>query len=102
MKRKGSLYRVYTLYYVHFLGVSGGGCGNWLQYSCLENPHGERSLEGYSPSGCKESDSTEQLSPHSICLHGTQRQAPLRNEGVRRVLSWKARACAAFCVCLRE
>ena len=62
----------------------------------------ERSLEGYSPSGCKESDSTEQLSPHSICLHGTQRQAPLRNEGVRRVLSWKARACAAFCVCLRE
>ena len=26
----------------------GGGHGNPLQYSCLENPHGQRSLEGYS------------------------------------------------------
>ena len=26
-----------------------GGHGNPLQYSCLENPHGQRSLEGYSP-----------------------------------------------------
>ena len=25
---------------------SGGGHGNPLQYSCLENPHGQRSLEG--------------------------------------------------------
>ena len=25
----------------------GGGCGNPLQYSCLENPHRQRSLEGY-------------------------------------------------------
>ena len=33
-----------------------------LQYSCLENPHGEKSLAGYSPCGCKESDTTEQLS----------------------------------------
>ena len=33
----------------------GGGHGNTLQYSCLENPHGERSLEGYSPRGLKES-----------------------------------------------
>ena len=32
-----------------------------LQYSCLENPHGQRSLAGYSPWGCKESDMTEQL-----------------------------------------
>ena len=29
----------------------GGGHGNPLQYSCLENPHGERSLAGYSPWG---------------------------------------------------
>ena len=29
--------------------------------SCLENPHGERSLVGYSPWGCKESGMTEQL-----------------------------------------
>ena len=37
----------------------GGGHGNPLQYSCLENPHGQRSLEGYHPLGCKESDTTE-------------------------------------------
>ena len=41
---------------------SGGGHGNPLQYSCLENPHGQRSLVGYSPWGRKESDMTEQLS----------------------------------------
>ena len=40
----------------------GGGHGNPLQYSCLENPHGLRSLAGYSPWGCKESDMTELLS----------------------------------------
>ena len=28
---------------------SGGGHGNPLQYSCLENSHGQRSLAGYSP-----------------------------------------------------
>ena len=36
--------------------------GNPLQYSCLENPHGQRSLVGYSPWYWKESDTTEQLS----------------------------------------
>ena len=36
-----------------------GGHGNPLQYSCLENPHGQRSLAGYSLWGCKESDTTE-------------------------------------------
>ena len=40
----------------------GGGHGNPLRYSCLENPHGLRSLEGYSPWGCKELNTTEQLS----------------------------------------
>ena len=40
----------------------GGGHGNLLQYSCLENPHGQRSLVGYSPWGQKESDMTKQLS----------------------------------------
>ena len=37
----------------------GGGHGNPLQYSCLENPHGQRSLAGYSLWGCKESDMTK-------------------------------------------
>ena len=36
--------------------------GNPLQYFCLENPHGKRSLMGYSPWGCKELDVTQQLS----------------------------------------
>ena len=32
------------------LGRSPGGeHGNPLEYSCLENPHGQRSLAGYSP-----------------------------------------------------
>ena len=40
----------------------GGGHGNPLQYSCLENPHGQRSLAGYSPWGHKALDVAEQLS----------------------------------------
>ena len=43
-----------------WLGRSpGGGHGNPLQYSYPENPHGQRSLAGYSPWSCKESDTTE-------------------------------------------
>ena len=37
----------------------GGGHGNPLQYSCLENPKGQRSLGVYSPLGHTESDRTE-------------------------------------------
>ena len=37
----------------------GGGCGNPLQYSCLENPHGQRTLAGYNPQGRKGSDMTD-------------------------------------------
>ena len=37
----------------------GGGHGNLLQYSSLENPHGQRSLAGYSLEGCTELDMTE-------------------------------------------
>ena len=33
---------------IHGLGrSSGGGHGNPFQYSCLENPHGQRSLAAY-------------------------------------------------------
>ena len=45
------------------LGRSPGeGNGNPIQYACLENPHGQRSLAGYSPWGCK---SPTQLSNQS-------------------------------------
>ena len=40
----------------------GGGHGNPLQCSCLENPHGQRSLVGYSPWGFKELGTTERVS----------------------------------------
>ena len=36
----------------------GGGNGNPLQYSCLEKPHGQRSLAGYSPWCCRELNMT--------------------------------------------
>ena len=51
--------------WVQSLGLGrspGGRHGNPLQYSCLENPHGQRSLAGYSPWGRRESDMTEGLS----------------------------------------
>ena len=40
----------------------GEGNGNPLQYSCLEHPHRQRSLPGFSSWGCKESDMTERQS----------------------------------------
>ena len=51
------------------LGRSPGGRhSNPLQYFCLENPHGQRSLMGCSPQCRKESDTTEaiQHSTHSL------------------------------------
>ena len=38
----------------------GGGHGNPLQYSHLENPHGQSSLTGYSPWGRTELDMTKE------------------------------------------
>ena len=40
----------------------GGGHGNPLQYSCLENPCGRKSLAEHSPWGHKELDMTQWLS----------------------------------------
>ena len=45
---------------------SGEGNGNPFQYSCLENPHRQRSLAGYSPWGCRESDMTEATQIRSV------------------------------------
>ena len=42
--------------------------GKATQYSCLENPHGQRSLGGYSPWGRKESDTTEQPGMQQACV----------------------------------
>ena len=60
----------------------GGGHVNPLQYSSLENPHGQRSLVGYSPWGHKESDMTERLS--------TQHMVPGNHHRLKRGPSWQA------------
>ena len=71
---KESAYNVGHLGSIPGLGRSpGGGYGNPLQYSCLENPHGQRSLTGYSPWGHNESDVTERLSTHTHTHTHTQR-----------------------------
>ena len=46
----------------------GGGHGNPLQYSCLKNPRGQRSLVGYSPQGHTELGTTD--APHHIARTG--------------------------------
>ena len=54
------------------LGRSPGG-GNGSLFP--GESHGQRSLEGYSPKGCKESDTTERLSTVSInCIVKTSKQ----------------------------
>ena len=53
-----------------------GGHGNPLQYSCLENPHGQRSLVGYSLWDHWESDTTEQLSKPHIWLYPESSATP--------------------------
>ena len=50
----------------------GGGHGNPLQHSCLENPHGKKRLIDYSPYSLQESDTTEQLSTAQYMIWGAQ------------------------------
>ena len=50
----------------------GGGHGNLLQYSCLQNPHSQRSLAGYSPWGCKQLGMTEATQQQHIQGNITQ------------------------------
>ena len=52
-------------------GPPGEGNGNPLQHSCLENPHGQRSLAGYSPWGHKQLDPTE-----GVCTRTVAGSAP--------------------------
>ena len=47
---------------------SGGGHGSPLQYSCLENFHRQKSLEGYSPWGHKDLAMTE-VAEHTCTSH---------------------------------
>ena len=57
---KKSAFNVGDLGSIPGMGRSPGGeYDNPRQYSCLENPHGQRSLAGYSSSGWEELDMTE-------------------------------------------
>ena len=47
----------------------GGGHGNPLQYSCLESPHGQRSLAGCSPWCREELGMTEHSTVHTYISH---------------------------------
>ena len=59
-KKKKSACNAGDLGSIPELGRSPGeGNGNLLQYSCLENSHGQKSLAGYSPWGHRESDRAE-------------------------------------------
>ena len=61
---------------MHFTGE--GNCAP-LQYSCLENPMGRRSLVGCSPWGRKELDTTERLHFHfSLSCIGEGNGNPLQ------------------------
>ena len=60
----------------------GGGHGHPLQYSCLENPHWQRSLAGYSPWDHKELDTTEQL-------RTVQHMTKLQPTSYSRIKNWK-------------
>ena len=71
----GSLYSKESACNVGYLGSipglgrsPGGGHGNPLKYTCLEDPHGQRSLVGYSQCGCKELDTTDGTPLQYSCL----------------------------------
>ena len=68
---KGSACIVGDLGSIPGLGRSpGGGHGNPLQYSCLENPHGERSLADYSHVVTKSWTRSSDQVQHGIALTG--------------------------------
>ena len=55
-----------------------------FRYSCLENPHGWRSLVGCSPWGCQESDTTEWLT-FTFYFHALEKEMASHSS----VLSWR-------------
>ena len=73
------------------LGRSPGeGNGNSLQYSCQENPHGQRSREGYSQWGHKKSDTTERIkaSTHALASELHQVTGDIIPRGLSASLTW--------------
>ena len=73
----------------------GGGHENPLQCSCLENPHGQRTLVGCSLWGRKESDTTERLSTY-VCQSQFQLLIELLVETLPRLFEINKHASITF------
>ena len=63
----------------------GGGNGNPLQYSCLENPHGERSLVGYSPRGHRVGHDSAQAAAAAVVHNNGRVNRKRRQEREERI-----------------
>ena len=72
----------------------GGGHGNPLQYSCLENPHGQRSLEGYSSAAAAAAKSLQSCLTLCDPIDGSPPGAPIPGILQARILEWVA---ISFC-----
>ena len=72
----------------------GGGHGNPLQYSCLENPHGQRRLVGYRVNGVAKSRTRlKWLSMHAR-MHGRQQLNVL---GTKHVIDKQSQVSLSHC-----
>ena len=76
----------------------GEGNGSPLNYFYLENPHGQRSLAGYSQWGHKESDTAKQLSTaRSVCSY---RKFPLEKKKIPEEIFSQFSSVAQLCLTL--
>ena len=68
--------------------ILGEGNGNPLQYSYLENLHGQRILAGYSPWGFKQLDMTERLSTAQHSTHDGKIFLPGESHGQKSLAGY--------------
>ena len=83
-----------TAVWIHRYLVIGEGNGNPLQYSSLENSMDRgawRTIAGYCPWGRRESDTTEQLTLHSLVIQRDHLQTVSLNDKLP-----EPRACISF------
>ena len=59
------IWLIITVANIHGGKSTGGGHGNPLQYSCLENPHRAWTLEGYGLKGCRVRHEWNDLAQHA-------------------------------------
>ena len=66
MSRSHQKKKISKLFYIFVSWFNGGGNGYPLQYSRLENPHGQRSLGGYCLWGCRVGHDWSDLAHHDL------------------------------------